>query len=255
MVVRFVSYVFAFVCASATVAEIPQPKDAPKPLSPQDSVKRVSVPKGFRLELIAAEPLVREPSGVCWDERGRMFVCELHGYNLEGQHDIEELNKTGKLDRVVRRVQANAQAKAAAEKETYGTVKRLIDTDGDGRMDKAVVWADRLPACFGICPARGGVIVVCAPHIIFLADRDGDDRAEVREELYTGFKVNILERRMSSPQWGIDNWIYVGRGGGGRITGPRLQKPVALPDTASSKEIGRSLSSLHAPSPHCESLQ
>src|SRR5690606_17294405 len=150
------------------------------------SLRTIQVPDGYRIELIASEPLINEPSGVCWDARGRMFVCELHGYNLEGQYDIEELNKTGKLDREVRRIQADEVFKEKAKAGTYGTVKMLTDTDGDGRMDKAEVWADRLPPCYGVCPARDGIIVACAPDIVYLADRDGAGRAEVREVLFTG---------------------------------------------------------------------
>jgi len=228
---RLLPFFLFTILAEAVLGQIPKPKDAPKPLSPAESANRFKVPAGFRLEMIAAEPLIRQPSGMCWDERGRLFVCELHGYNLEGQFDIEELNKTGKLDRVVRRLPAGLEAMRKAEASQYGTVKQLIDTDGDGRMDKAMVWADRLPPCFGICPARGGVIVVCAPDIVFLADRDGDGKAEVREKLFTGFTEVILERRMNSPRWGLDNWIYVGRGRGGRITGPRLRAAVNLPAT------------------------
>ena len=134
----------------------------------------MKLPPGFRLELVAAEPVIRQPSGVGWDAHGNLFVSELHGYNREGQFDIEELNKTGKLDRVVRRIAANDDAMRRAEAEQHGTVKRLIDDDDDGVMDRAEVWADRLPACLGICPARGGVIAICAPDIVFLADRDGD---------------------------------------------------------------------------------
>src|SRR5215468_5533775 len=93
--------------SGTTCGQIPKPDDAPKPLSPAESARRFKVPAGFRIELVASEPLIREPSGVCWDEHGQLFVCELHGYNLEGQYDIEELNKTGQLDRVVRRIQAD----------------------------------------------------------------------------------------------------------------------------------------------------
>lgn len=211
-------------------AEIPRPDDAPRPLSPQDSHATFRVPGGLRVELVAAEPLIHEPSGVCWDARGRLYVSELHGYNLEGQFDIDALNKTGELDMEVRRIAAPPEAKAKADAETYGTVKLLADTDGDGTMDAVSVFADRLPACYGICPARDGVIAVAAPQIIFLADRDGDGVAEVREVLYEGFPVGILERNINQPQWGHDDWIYVGAGaGGGRISGPRLAKPVALP--------------------------
>ena len=105
----------------------------------------------------------------------------------------------------------------------------MIDDDGDGTMDRAEIWADGLPACLGICPARGGIIAVCAPDIVFLADRDGDGKAEVRDTLFTGFKVSVIERRMNSPQWGPDNWIYIDGGQGGRINGPKLVQPVDLP--------------------------
>ena len=209
--------------------QIERPTDAPPPLTPEASLASIHLAEGFRLELIAAEPLVVEPSGVCWDERGRLFVCELHGYNLEGQYDIDELNRTGQLDRIVRRVQAGEAAKRQAIAETYGTIKRLLDRDGDGRIDEAQIFADRLPPCYGVCPARGGIIAACAPDIYFLADRDGDGVAEVKERLFTGFAVGALERGVSAPQWGLDGWIYFGKGhGGGRITGPRLPEPVDL---------------------------
>jgi putative membrane-bound dehydrogenase-like protein len=213
-------------------AQIPQPTDAPKPLTPEQTAASYRLPPGFRLEVVASEPLIASPSGVCWDEHGRMFVSELHGYNLEGQLDIEELNKGGQLDTQVRRVQADERFKKAAERGTYGVVKLLRDRDGDGRMDAADVWETNLPPAYGIVSARGGVIVACAPDIVFLADRDGDGRAEVREKLFTGFGTGALERGINAPQWGVDGWIYFGRGwGGGKISGPHLAQPVSLPNS------------------------
>ena len=81
---------------------------------------------------------------------------------------------------------------------TFGVVKLLPDTDGDGRMDKATVFATNLPPAYGLVPARGGVIVACAPHILFFADRDGDGVAEVRETLFTGFGTGELERGINA---------------------------------------------------------
>jgi putative membrane-bound dehydrogenase-like protein len=210
--------------------EIPKPDDAPRPLTPAAAVGTFRVPAGLTVKLVAAEPLVVEPSGVCWDARGRLFVSELHGYNLEGQFDIEALNETGVLDTEVRRIAAPPEAVKKAEAETFGTIKLLTDGDGDGVMDRATVFADRIPPCYGICPARDGIVAVAAPQILFLADRDDDGVAEVQEVLYEGFAVGLLERGVSQPQWGHDDWIYAGAGsGGGRITGPALARPVDLP--------------------------
>lgn len=212
------------------LAQIPRPTDAPKPTTPEQSAAAFKLPDGFRMEVVASEPLIASPSAVCWDERGRMFVSELHGYNLAGQLDIEELNRTGKLDTQVRRVQADEKFKRAAQAGTFGVVKLLRDTNGDGRMDAADVWATNLPPVYGLVPARGGVIVACAPNIVFLADLDGDGKAETREVLFTGFPTGELERGINAPQWSADGWIYFGRGwGGGKITGPHLPEPAQLP--------------------------
>lgn len=216
--------------AGESVGEIPKPDDAPRPMRAEASAKSYQLPAGFKMKLVASEPLIASPSGVCWDERGRMFVSELHGYNLAGELDIRELNKTGKLDTQVRRVRADEKHYEAAAKQSRGVVKLLRDTDGDGVMDEAEVWADDLPPAYGLVAARGGVIVACAPDIVYLADRDGDGKAEVREVLFTGFETGELERGVNAPQWGDDGWIYFGSGaGGGKITGLRLKEAVNLP--------------------------
>ena len=226
--------VFALLLTGSALAgaQIEPARDAPQPRPPEESLKLIRVPDGYLVELVAAEPLLADPSAVTWDEKGRLFACEIHGYNLEGHLDVVELNKTGKLDKKIRRLFVGPETIRRARAQTYGTVKLLEDTDGDGRMDRAKVFADRLPACYGMVPWRGGLIVVCAPDIVYLADRDGDGKAEVRETLFTGFKVSILERAINNPRWGLDGWIYVASGGGGGlIRGPKLPKAVALGNT------------------------
>ena len=207
--------------------------DAPQPMSPSKSAAAIKLPAGFRIELVASEPVVTDPSCIAFDEKGRLFVSELHGYNIEGHIDVTELNKTGVLDKQVRRIRWELEGGRIADqaaKLQYGVVKLLRDTDADGIMDTAVVWADDLPPCYGLVPALGGIIVACAPDIVFLADRDGDGKPEIRETLFTGFRTQVLERGINNPRWGLDNWIYVGAGGtGGTITGPRLKRAVVLP--------------------------
>ena len=211
-------------CHVSSAAEIERAADAPQPLSPEESASRMRLPDGFRIELVASEPLIQEPSCIAFDEYGRLFVTELHGYNVEGELDVVELNKTGKLDREVRRLRWEFIGGEVAEKAKqlqFGKLKLLTDKDGDGRMDSAEVWADDLPPAYGVIPAHGGVVVVAAPDILFFADRDGDGKADVRKTIFTGFHKREMERGINNPRRGPDNWIYVGAGGhGGTIRRP-----------------------------------
>ena len=157
---------------STVLAQIQPAADAPQPMSPDESASKIRLPDGFRIELVASEPLIQDPSCIAFDEYGRMFICELHGYNIEGHLDVTELNKTGKLDTKVRRLRWELMGGKIAEqakKLQFGVLKMLTDIDGDGRMDHAEVWADDLPPCYGVVAARGGVIVDCAPDIVYLA--------------------------------------------------------------------------------------
>jgi putative membrane-bound dehydrogenase-like protein len=204
--------------------------DAPQPHSPAESLAMFEVEPGFRVELVASEPDLADPVSICFDADGQIYASEIHGYNLDGHLDIQELNKTGKLDKQVRRIQATDWAKEKAEQFTYGTIKLLIDEDGDGRIDKSHVFADKLPACYGMVPARDGIIALCSPDIYFLADRDGDGQAEVKELLFSGLNEGELWSRANHLLWGLDNWIYAcnGRGGACTIEGSRLKEAVTL---------------------------
>src|SRR5258705_13884701 len=104
--------------AHLALAQIPKPADAPRPMTPEQSAAAFRLPDGFRMEIVASEPLIASPSAVCWDEHGRLFVSELHGYNLARQLDIQQLNKTGNLHTQVRGVQADEKFKLAAKAGT-----------------------------------------------------------------------------------------------------------------------------------------
>ena len=221
--------ILSLAVAGAHAEEIRPAPDAPRPLSPKESLKRFKLAEGLKIELVASEPLIADPTGIAWDEQGRLFVCEIHGYNLEGHLDIVELNKTGKLDKKIRRIYATPQTLDEARKQTYGRVKLLHDIDGDGTMDRADTWANDIPGCFGIIPARGGIIAITAFRIIYLNDSTGDGKADIRETLFDGFEMHIIERAINNPRWGQDNWIYVaGSNRGAMVTGPHLEGKVNL---------------------------
>ncbi len=129
----------------------------PKPLSPEEALKSFKVPKGFRVELVAAEPMVEVPVAQSWDEQGRMFVCEMRGY----MHDVE-----GK-----------------GEDQPIGRIVILEDTDGDGKMDKRTVFADGLVLPRAVVCVNGGALVSEPPVLWFMKDTDGDGDADVKEQV------------------------------------------------------------------------
>jgi putative membrane-bound dehydrogenase-like protein len=175
-------------------------KDLPRypAVEPRDAIATWKVKRGFKLELAAAEPLVRDPIAVTFDENGRMFVCEMIDYS-------EERERTPHL----------------------GRISVLEDTNGDGIYDTTRVFADGLPWPTGFIWANGGLFVGATPDIWRLEDRDGDGRAEVREKVFTGFGTGLarlnVQALFNSFTWGQDNRIHVqsGTGNRGRISSSR----------------------------------
>ena len=157
---------------------------APKyqlPLSPEESAKLIQVPAGFELELFASEPDIINPIAMNWDEKGRLWVIETVDY-----------------PNTVRNDQGVGDDK----------VKILEDTDGDGKADKVTVFAENLNIPTSFAFANGGIIVSQAPVFLFLKDTDGDDRADLREEIIDGWGTFDTHAGPSNLQYSIDNHIY-----------------------------------------------
>jgi putative membrane-bound dehydrogenase-like protein len=183
------------------LAADPTPGKAPAgPLSPKEELATFRIPKGFRVELVAAEPEVVDPVAMAFDEDGRLFVAEMRGYPNGGV-------ATGDI--------------------TSGQIKLLEDRDGDGVYETATVFADGLRFPSGVMPWKGGVLVANAPDVIFLENRDG--KAGRPRRLYTGFDLSNVEQIINGLQWGLDNWVYgVAGNGGGTITSPEAPKMPAM---------------------------
>ena len=154
------------------------------PLSPRESQKLWQIDSDkYEIQLAAAEPLVNDPVDVVWDAQGRMYVAEMRDYPTPGFGG-------GRLSRV----------------------RLLSDTDADGRMDKAVTWADELDHVQGLLPIRGGLLITTWSEIIFLKDSDGDGRADGREVLFRSNAPRHNQLQISCPRWGLDNAIYLNNG-------------------------------------------
>ncbi|MEM7603623.1 MAG: PVC-type heme-binding CxxCH protein, partial [Verrucomicrobiota bacterium] len=88
------------------------------------------------------------------------------------------------------------------------TIKILEDTDNDGKADKVTVFAEGLNIPTSLTFWDGGVIVAQAPDFLYLKDEDGDDKADRREVLFTGWGIRDTHAGPSNLRYGLDNWIY-----------------------------------------------
>jgi putative membrane-bound dehydrogenase-like protein len=174
---------------------------APGSLSPAEALGAFQVEPGVRVELAAAEPLVRDPVALCFGDAGRMFVVEGRSYPQLGESPL-----------------------------TLGTVALLEDADGDGRFEKRTTFADGFTFPNGILPWGGGVFLTCAPDIWFLKDTTGDGRADVRQIVLTGFgtESSSEQLRVASPTLGPDGWVYITSG----LTDAKVTSPLHPSRTA-----------------------
>lgn len=174
----------------------PRRVDARRALSPSEALRSFVLEPGYRIDLVAAEPLVQDPVAIAFDERGRLYVVENRGYPdpLEGQ----------------------------PPEPPRGVIALLTDKDHDGRFDTRSDFATGLTYPNGVMVWDGGVFVTMAPDLLYLKDTDGDGVADERRVVLTGFNATrTAQIRFSHPTLGPDGWIYLTSGlNGGKVTAP-----------------------------------
>jgi putative membrane-bound dehydrogenase-like protein len=160
--------------------EMPRRHDRPPgpPVSAEEAVAKMTVPEGFTVEIVAAEPQIMNPVAMCIDEKGRYWITE----------SFEYPRREPGLGR--------------------DRIKVLEDTDGDGRVDNVSIFAEGLNIPSGIAVGYGGVWVANAPDILFLQDTDGDLKADKQEVIVTGFGRDDTHELPNSFTWGPDGWLY-----------------------------------------------
>ena len=167
------------------------------PLPAEESIKAYATPKGTHLAIWAKESndnwpdrpqqddesagLKGKPIAMNWDENGRLWVCETVDY----PNELKEKSAVGR-DRI----------------------KICEDTDNDGRADKFTVFAENLSIPSTLVCYRGGAIVQDGEETIYLKDIDGDDKADFRQSLITGWAPGDTHGGVSNFQYGPDNWIW-----------------------------------------------
>ncbi len=154
------------------------------PLPPDREQAALHVPSGFRITLFAAEPLIGKPMNLAFDARGRVWVTQSFEYPFPA-----------------------ADPASARDRITV-----LEDTDGDGRADRARVFADRLNIPIGLLPVPGGAIAYSIPHVWHFLDDDGDGTAETRQPILGPFGYADTHGMVNSFTWGFDGWVYACHG-------------------------------------------
>src|SRR3954447_3103979 len=170
---KLIAYLFIILCLAACNKK----KTTSGGLTPQQSLSTFQLPPGFKIELVASEPMISDPVAMEVDESGNIYVVEMHGYPLD---------TTG-----------------------LSVIKLLTDKDGDGTPDKSVVFADHLRLPTGITKWKKGFLVVDVPDILYLEDTNHDGKADVRQVMITGLALTNPQHIANTPMYGVDNWIYV----------------------------------------------
>ncbi len=158
-------------------------------LSPEESMKTMHIARGYHLELVASEPMIKEPVAIAWDGNARMYVAEMLTY-------MQDADATG-------------------EQQPKSRILLLEDTDNDGKMDKSTVFIDSL-----LLPR----MIQCVNHELLVnetntitinsyTDTNGDGRADTKKIVYENAKYNVndanMEHQRSGLDWNLDNWMYM----------------------------------------------
>jgi putative membrane-bound dehydrogenase-like protein len=155
------------------------------PLAPEESMKHYITPENFSPSLWVSEPqLEGKPIAMNWDEQGRLWICETIDYPNELQPEGAGRDR----------------------------IRICEDTDGDQRADKFTVFAEKLSIPTALEFYRGGAIVQDGQKTVYLKDLDGDNVADLRQELITGWALGDTHGGVSNFQYGADNWIWAMQG-------------------------------------------
>ena len=172
------------------------------PTLPEAALDTFQLKKGFRIEQVAAEPLVCDPIAIAFDHRSRMYVVEMRGYSERRD-------------------------------EKLGRIRLLTDTDGDGRYDTSEVFADGLMWPTGVICWKTGIFVLESPNLLFLDDTDGNGVSDHKRVIFTGFasgkdRLNV-QALPNSLTWGPDNRIHGATAmNGGRVGNPDGSNSISL---------------------------
>uniref|UniRef100_UPI003983A3A7 PVC-type heme-binding CxxCH protein n=1 Tax=Daejeonella sp. TaxID=2805397 RepID=UPI003983A3A7 len=166
-------------------------------LTPQQAVEAITVKDGFKVNVWAAEPMMTQPMAFCWDDKGRLWIAENKDYESRGYGFSNAGNSR---------------------------ILILEDTNDDGVADSKKVFLEGIPFPSAIAVGFDGVFIGAPPNLLFVPDRNHDDKAEMEdiEVRLTGWGIRDRHETLNSLHWGPDGWLY---GLQGFATPSKVRKP------------------------------
>ncbi len=177
------------------------------PLSPAESARSFKVPDDLEIEQVLAEPVVRQPVFLNFDERGRMWVVQYLQYPAPA--GLKEVSR----DKFWRAVYDKVPEPPPRGVKGLDKITIHEDTDGDGVFDKHKTFVDGLNIATACVKGRGGVWVLNPPYLLFYPDKNDDDVPDGDPVVHlAGFGLEDTHSVVNSLRWGPDGWLYAAQG-------------------------------------------
>ncbi len=184
------------------LALAPAPALSAPLLTPQEALKKMEVPEGFQVDLLAAEPDLVQPIAFCWDARGRIWVVEGNTYPRRATRPPRRADGDGDL----------SVPNAAQKADIFAGKDRVLifeDSDGDGSFETRKVFIEGLNLVSGIEVGFGGVYIGAAPYLLHIPlDEKNDAPAGDPVILADGWGYQDTHETLNSFIWGPDGWLY-----------------------------------------------
>jgi len=189
-------------CKPEELASLRYPPGGPRPAN--EAIKTFQLHPEFNLSLVADENVAEKIMSLDWDPQGRLWVVETPEY--PGGREINQ--NDARISPWRAREPGKYSAGGSEPRKARDRVSILEDGNGDGVMDKKIVFADGLELPTSLIFYKDGVIVSQSPHTLWIRDTDGDGKADKTEVLFTGWGTRDTHAVTSNLRWGPDGWIY-----------------------------------------------
>ena len=208
MLRRILPLLLAFACPSVATAD---------GFTPDEAAKKMKLPPGFSVRAVAAEPMIRQPVSISFDDRGRMWVLQYLQYpNYAGLKPVKQ-------DQYLRTIWDKVPEPPPHGPKGLDRLTICYDPDENGVYRKSKDFVTGLNIASGFCLGNGGVYVVQPPYLLFYPDKNEDDVPDGDPEvLLSGFGMDDTHSLANSLQWGPDGWLY---GAAGSTSTCKIKNP------------------------------